>query len=102
MVQINLVQEPIPFIKEKGSFTLVSGVLNDDPIFAGSAASTVSGALEGFGRAAAIEPPKELRINVVSPTMLKELESQFAQFFIGMIPAEGWKVVQAYKRAILG
>ncbi|HLW24523.1 MAG TPA: hypothetical protein VKT22_09215 [Steroidobacteraceae bacterium] len=30
MRQINLVQEAIPFIKEKGSFTLVSGILNDD------------------------------------------------------------------------
>ena len=102
MGQINLVQEAIPFIKEKGSFTLVSGILNDEPIFAGVAASTVSGALEAFVRAAAIELPKGLRINVVSPTMLKESESQFAQFFIGMIPVEGWKVGQAYKRAILG
>ena len=40
--------------------------------------------------------------NVVSPTMLKDSESQFAQFFPGMIPVEGWKVGQAYKRAILG
>ena len=102
MGQINLVQEAIPFIKEKGSFTLVSGVLNDEPIFAGVAGSTVSGALEAFVRAAAIELPKGLRINVVSPTMLKESEFQFAQFFIGMIPVEGWKVGQAYKRAILG
>src|SRR6202045_4527931 len=102
MGQINLVQEAIPFINEKGSFTLVSGVLNEEPILAGVAASTVSGALEAFVRAAAIELPKGLRINVVSPTMLKESESQFAQFFIGMIPVEGWKVGQAYKRAILG
>src|ERR1700692_3454149 len=102
MGQINLVQEAIPFINEKGSFTLVSGILNDEPIFAGVAASTVSGALEGFVRASAIEIPKGPRINVVSPPMLKESESQFAQFFIGMIPVEGWKVGQAYKRAILG
>ena len=58
MGQINLVQEAIPLIKEKGSFTLVSGILNDEPIFAGVAASTVSGALEAFVRAAAIELPK--------------------------------------------
>src|SRR5258708_2181693 len=102
MGQINLVQEAIPFIKEKGSFTLVSGILNDEPILAGVAASTISGALEAFVRAAAIELPRGLRINVVSPTMLKESESQFAQFFTGMIPVEGWKVGQAYKRAILG
>src|SRR6202162_6085278 len=102
MGQISLVQEAIPFINERGSFTLVSGVLNEEPIFAGVAASAVSGALEGFVRATAIELPKGLRINVVSPTMLKESESQFAQFFPGVIPVEGWKVGQAYKRAILG
>src|SRR4030081_3100493 len=72
MGQINLVQEAIPFINEKGSFTLVSGVLNEEPIFAGVVGATVSGALEGFVRATAIELPKGLRINVVNPTILKD------------------------------
>src|SRR5229473_4776652 len=102
MGQINLVQEAIPFINEKGSFTLVSGVLNDEPIFAGVAASTVSGALEAFVRAAAVELPKGLRINLVSPTILEESVPSMGSFFHGVIPVEGWKVAQAYKRAILG
>src|SRR5258707_2074052 len=102
MGQISLVQEAMPFIKERVSFTLVSGVLNDEPIFASAAAATVSGALEGFARAAAVELPKGLRINVVSPTILKESEAQFGPFFPGVIPVEGWRVAQAYKRAILG
>src|SRR5216684_4403939 len=75
MGQISLVQEAIPFINERGSFTLVSGVLNEEPIFAGVAGATVSGALEGFVRAAAVELPKGLRINVVNPTILKESEA---------------------------
>jgi NAD(P)-dependent dehydrogenase (short-subunit alcohol dehydrogenase family) len=102
MGQINLVQEAIPFINERGSFTLVSGVLNDEPIFASAAAAAVSGALEGFARAAAVELPKGLRINVVSPTILKESEAKFGPLFPGVIPVEGWRVAQAYKRAILG
>jgi NAD(P)-dependent dehydrogenase (short-subunit alcohol dehydrogenase family) len=102
MGQINLVQEAIPFIKEKGSFTLISGVLNDEPILAGAAAAAVSGALHGFVRAAAIELPKGLRINVVSPTIIKESEARLGPFFPGIVPVEGWKVGQAYKRAILG
>jgi NAD(P)-dependent dehydrogenase (short-subunit alcohol dehydrogenase family) len=102
MGQINLVQEAIPLIKERGSFTLVSGVLNDEPIFASAAAAAVSGALEGFARAAAVELPKGLRINVVSPTILKESEAKFGPLFPGAIPVEGWRVAQAYKRAILG
>jgi NAD(P)-dependent dehydrogenase (short-subunit alcohol dehydrogenase family) len=102
MGQISLVQEAIPFINERGSFTLVSGVLNDDPIFGSAAGAAVSGALEGFARVAALELPKGLRINVVSPTILKESEAQMGSFFPGVIPVEGWKVGQAYKRAILG
>jgi NAD(P)-dependent dehydrogenase (short-subunit alcohol dehydrogenase family) len=102
MGQISLVQEAIPFINERGSFTLVSGVLNDEPIFASAAAAAVSGALEGFARAAAVELPKGLRINVVSPTILKESEAHMGPFFPGVIPVEGWRVAQAYKRAILG
>src|SRR5260370_35454311 len=102
MGQINLVQEAIPFIKEKGSFTLISGVLNDEPIFAGVAGATVSGALEGFVRATAIELPKGLRINVVNPTILEESVPSMGSFFHGVIPVEGWKGAQAYKRAILG
>ena len=39
---------------------------------------------------------------MVSPTILKETEAQFGPFFPGMIPVEGWKVGQAYKRATLG
>ena len=102
MGQISLVQEAIPFINERGSFALVSGVLNEEPVFAGVAGATVSGALEGFVRAAAVELPKELRINVVNPTILKESEAHMGSFFPGVIPVEGWRVAQAYKRAILG
>src|SRR5258708_1858257 len=86
MRQVSLVQEAITFIKEKGSFTLVSGVLNDEPIFAGVAASTVSGALEGFVRATAIELPKGLRINLVNPTILEESVPSMGSFFHGVIP----------------
>jgi len=77
------------------------GHLNDEPIFAGVAASTVSGALEAFVRAAAIELLRDC-VSCGESHDAKESESQFAQFFAGMIPVEGWKVGQAYKRAILG
>src|SRR5260221_14487198 len=66
MGQINLVQAAIPFIKEKRSFTLVSGILNDEPILSGVAVSILSGALESFFRAAPIDFPNGLCIFVVS------------------------------------
>jgi len=86
MGQINLVQEAIPLIKERGSFTLVSGVLNDEPIFASAAAAAVSGALEGFARAAAVELPKGIGGSMWwSPTILKESEAKFGPLFPGVI-----------------
>ena len=104
MGQINLVQEAIPLISEKRSFSfLVSGILNLRPDLRRRRGFNRLGRVGSFcSTAAAIELPKGLRINVVSSTMLKESKFQFAQFFIGMIPVEGWKVGQAYKRAILG
>ena len=102
MGQIQLVQEAIPYIKEKGSFTLVSGILSEEPILSGVAATVVNRALEGFVVAASTELPKHLRINSVSPTVLKESEEKYGAFFPGFVPVEGWKVGQAYKKAILG
>src|SRR5258707_4894288 len=80
MGQISLVQEAIPFIIERGSLTLVSGVLNEEPIFAGVAGATISCALEGFVLAAAVGLPKGLRINLVKPTILKESEAHMGSF----------------------
>src|SRR5258708_17776014 len=48
MGQINLVQEAIPFIKEKGSFPLVSGILNDDPFIASVRALTLPAPFDAF------------------------------------------------------
>ena len=57
-------------IADGGSFTLTSGVLSHDPVRSGSSASMVNGAIDGFVRAAAIELPRGLRINAVSPGVL--------------------------------
>ena len=102
MGQIQLVQEAILLIKDGGSFTLVSGILSEEPIRAGVAASTVNRALEGFVMASSTELPRGLRINIVSPNMLKESEGNYGPFFPGFIPVEGWKVAQAFKKSVMG
>jgi NAD(P)-dependent dehydrogenase (short-subunit alcohol dehydrogenase family) len=63
--------------KKKDPSPWFRAFLNEEPIFAGVAGATVSGALEGFVRAAAVELPKGLRINVVNPTILKESEAHY-------------------------
>lgn len=71
MGEVDLVLAGIPIIADGGSFTLTSGVLDRDPIRAGANASTVNAALAGFVTGAAIELPRSIRINVVSPGLLE-------------------------------
>ena len=102
MGQIHLVQEAVPFIREKGSFTLISGITGDDAIYSGVAAATVSRAIEGFVYAAANELPKDLRINVVSPTLLTESVQEYGAAFPGYATVEGTRVARAYQKSIFG
>ena len=74
MGQVNLVLIGREFIADGGSFTLTSGVLSHDPVRFGSSASMVNGAIDAFVRAAAIELPRGLRINAVSPGVLLEFD----------------------------
>jgi NAD(P)-dependent dehydrogenase (short-subunit alcohol dehydrogenase family) len=51
MGQVNLVLIDQHYINPKGSFTLTSGALADDPIIMGANISTMNGAINGFVRA---------------------------------------------------
>ena len=55
MGQVNLVRRGIPYVRDGGSFTLTSGALAQHPMPESAAVSLVNAALEGFGRAAALE-----------------------------------------------
>lgn len=100
--QINLVQQGIPFISDGGSFSLISGIIGEEQIFAGTVAATVNYALEGYVRAAATELPRGIRINVVSPTVLEDSINTYGSFFPGFKPVGGENVGQAFKKSILG
>jgi len=67
MGQVNLVRVGMDHVNDNGSFTLTSGILSRRPMKGSSAISLVNAALEGFCRAAALEMPRGIRINVVSP-----------------------------------
>jgi NAD(P)-dependent dehydrogenase (short-subunit alcohol dehydrogenase family) len=72
MGQVNLVRLGVPFANEGASFTLTSGVLSREPMRGSAAISLVNAGLEGFARAAALELPRGMRINVVSPPWVTE------------------------------
>jgi NAD(P)-dependent dehydrogenase (short-subunit alcohol dehydrogenase family) len=94
-----LVRAALPFIADKGSFTLVSGVLTDEYTYGGSIGTTINHLVEGFVKGAAAELPRGLRINCVSPMVLTESVAYHA-YFPGFVPVSAWEVGQAYLRAI--
>jgi NAD(P)-dependent dehydrogenase (short-subunit alcohol dehydrogenase family) len=99
MGQINVVRAALPFIADKGSFTLISGILTDEYIHGGAVATTINHLVEGFVKGAAAELPRGLRINCISPTVLTESVG-YHPYFPGFIPVPAWEVGQAYLRAM--
>ena len=99
--QVELVRAGIDFLNERGSFTLMTGVLARDPIPAGSVAALANGAIESFTLAAAIDLPRGLRINTVSPNVLVEATSYHASF-PGFHQVTAQSVADAYVKSILG
>ena len=89
-------------IADGGSFTLTTGVLSHDPIRAGSCASMVNGAIDAFVRAAAIELPRGLRINAVSPGVILESMPAFGPFFRGHEPVPAARAALAYSKSVEG
>lgn len=102
MGQINLVLIGREFANDGASFTLTSGVLSEDPIRYGAAVSTVNAALDGFVRAAAIELPRGLRINGVSPTVLEESLPAYGPYFRGFKAVPAATVALAYAKSAEG
>jgi NAD(P)-dependent dehydrogenase (short-subunit alcohol dehydrogenase family) len=99
--QVELVRAGIDFLNDGGSFTLMTGVLARDPIPAGSVAALANGAIESFTLAAAIDLPRGLRINTVSPNVLVEATSYHASF-PGFHQVSAQSVADAYVKSILG
>ncbi|WP_097302214.1 short chain dehydrogenase [Pseudomonas chlororaphis] len=102
MGQVNLLLIGREFANDGASFTLTSGILNRDPIRSGASAALVNGAIDGFVRAAAIELPRGLRVNSVSPTVLVEAMDSYAPYFRGYKPVPGADVALAYAKSVEG
>jgi NAD(P)-dependent dehydrogenase (short-subunit alcohol dehydrogenase family) len=102
MGQVNLTLAARDSLRDGGSITLITGILADQPIVAGTSLSMVNGAVEAFARAAAIELPRGLRINVVSPTVFVESMDGYGPFFRGFEPVPVAKAALAFSRSIEG
>jgi NAD(P)-dependent dehydrogenase (short-subunit alcohol dehydrogenase family) len=102
MGQINVVLGAQQYVNDGGAFKQTSGNVGDEPIREGANATTVNLALEGFVRGAAIELPRGIRINVVSPTVLTEALDAYAPYFRGFEPVSAERAAQAYLRSVEG
>ena len=102
MGQVNLVLLGMNNVNDNGSITLTSGILDRDPVRQGANAAAVNGAIGGFVKGAAIEMPRGIRINAVSPGLLEESAVKYDGFFPGHEPVTSARVGLAYAKSVDG
>ncbi len=100
--QIELVRQGLAHVADGGSFTLIGGILADDPIPTGTVAGTVNGGVHAFVKTSAIELPRGLRINAVSPTVFAEAWEAYGPYFPGYAPVPVDEAARAYVKSIQG
>jgi NAD(P)-dependent dehydrogenase (short-subunit alcohol dehydrogenase family) len=101
MGQVNVIRYGFAHVTDGGSFTTTSGILARAPMPGGAAISLVNCGLEGFTRAAALEAPRGIRVNVVSPPWVTEtLVAMGSTDLSHGLPAA--TVAQAYVRSVMG
>ncbi|MBM5608386.1 short chain dehydrogenase [Listeria ivanovii] len=100
--QINLVLLGINWLNDNGSFTLTTGIMMEDPIVQGASAAMANGAVTAFAKSAAIEMPRGLRINTVSPNVLEESWDRLEPFFQGFNPVPAERVARAFEKSVFG
>lgn len=89
-------------LNDGASITLTSGIVSHEPIRYGANATAVNAAVDGFVRAAAIELPRGLRINAVSPSVLQESMEGYGPYFHGFEPVPASRVAMAYVKSVDG
>jgi NAD(P)-dependent dehydrogenase (short-subunit alcohol dehydrogenase family) len=100
MGQVNVVRVAMRHLRDGGSITLTSGVLAREPMPGASAISLVNAGLEAFAGGAALELPRRLRVNVVSPPWITETLVALKMDPKGGIPAAA--CAKAYVAAVEG
>lgn len=102
MGQVNIVRIGRNYLNPKGSITLSTGILADDPVEKTTSAAMVNGGIHSFVKAAALEMKNEHRINVVSLGMVEDAYEKYKTYFPGHNPIPTSKVIKAYERSVKG
>lgn len=100
--QISVALEGVKVLNNHGSITLTTGIMNRDFVSNGSAAAMVNNAVEGFVKSAALDLPRDIRINAVSPALLQESADKYSTLCPGFETVSSEKVARAYRKSIYG
>ena len=100
MGQVNVVRFGLEHVTDRGSITVTSGILARSPMTGSGAISLVNAGLEGFVRAAALEAPRGIRVNVVSPPWVRETLIALKMDPTHGLPAD--VVARSYARSVNG
>jgi NAD(P)-dependent dehydrogenase (short-subunit alcohol dehydrogenase family) len=97
--QVNVAREALRHVRDGGAVVLTSGQASRSRSPGSAALSLVNAGLEGFVRAAALEAPRGIRVNVASPPSVTETLSRLGVDAPGL-PAS--VIAKAYVRAVQG
>lgn len=100
MGQVALARIAKDRLRERGSITLTAGILATQPMPGSASISLVNAGIEGFARAAALEMPRGIRINVVSPPWVAETLAKLHMRADVSLPAAD--VAKTYVAAVEG
>lgn len=100
--QVDLVLIGQDHVADGASFTLTSGVFADQAWPGVTGGAMISGALHAFVLSAAVELPRTMRINAVSPTMISDSVETFSEYFPGMRPVSMDSLLTDYLSCIHG
>lgn len=102
MGQVNLVRLGQHHLAPKGSITLTTGILADDPVVKTASAAMVNGGIHSFVQAVALELEQGIRVNVVSSGVVEDAYEKYKDYFPGHPAIPMNKVVQGYVRSVKG
>lgn len=100
MGQVNVIRYGFDALRDGGSIAVTTGVLAHSPMPGSAAFSLANCGLEGFARAAALEAPRGIRVNVISPPWVSETLVEMGQDPAGGLPAA--TVAQTYVATLSG
>lgn len=100
--QVNLVLAAQPHLADNGSITLISGILTQHPVSKSVIAGTANGGVEAFVTSAATDLPRGIRINAVSPNVVRQSLAKYGPSFPGFQPVEVGHVAGAFVRSAHG